>query len=60
MAKKDEVAEAPRPEMVFAYKCPHCGDTAIETSSKMLEVEIHCIACEKLVEVNDESAYSDL
>lgn len=41
----------------YAYNCPACTGVAIETSNKMLEVEIDCAACGKRIHLDDEKRY---
>ncbi len=42
MSKKQEEKVA---KMQYRYICPKCTNTAIETSNKMLGVEVDCKSC---------------
>lgn len=45
------------PKSKFKYLCPACTGVAIETSNKMLGVEVDCQSCGKRVKLDDEKNY---
>lgn len=45
------------PNYKFKYACPACTGTAIETSNKMLGVEVDCQNCGIRIKLDDENAY---
>jgi len=59
MAKHKEVkkTEVKAPVAKYKYLCPACSNTAIETSNKMLDVDVDCQSCGKLIKLNDAKRY---
>lgn len=45
---------------LYRYVCPACTGTAIETTNKMLGVQVQCISCGKLITLNQEANYIKL
>lgn len=61
MAKKaDKKVEAQAPALQFEYLCPACSGIAIETSNKMLDVEIDCRNCGKRIKLDDPERYKKI
>ena len=56
MAKIVEEIKQPV-KMKFRYACPACTGTAIETSNKMLGVDVDCQNCGTRIKLDDENAY---
>ena len=42
---------------VYEYQCPACTNVAIETSNKMLGVQVNCKKCGKLIDLDDVKRY---
>ena len=61
---KVEAEAAPKvaaaPPVKFKYLCPACKKTAIETSNKMLGVDVVCKSCGKKVKLDDVKNYQKL
>lgn len=49
-----------QPKAKYAYQCPACTETAIETSNKMLGVQVVCPNCGKTIVLENENNYSEL
>lgn len=58
--KRIEALQANAPKAKFAYTCPACTGVAIETSNKMLNVEVDCQNCGKRITLDNEDAYAKL
>lgn len=48
------------PNYKFKYACPACTGTAIETSNKMLDVEVDCQNCGTRIKLDNEEAYQKI
>lgn len=46
------------PEKKYSYQCPACTNPAIETSNKMMGVQVNCQHCGKLITLDDGDRYS--
>ena len=44
----------------YRYVCPACTNTAIQTSNKMLGVEVECTHCAKLIKLDNLDNYITL
>lgn len=55
--KRIEVQQEAAPKANFAYTCPACTNVAIETSNKMLGVEVDCQSCGKRITLDNEDLY---
>lgn len=44
----------------FQYMCPACSKIAIQTSNKMLGVEVDCVECGTRVKLDDKNRYQDI
>ena len=44
----------------YAYLCPACTNTAIQTTNKMLGVEVDCQACGKRIKLDEVKRYINL
>jgi len=58
MRKKEKVVKQPKNR--FYYICPACTNKAIETSNKMLGVNVNCASCGKLISLNNARNYKKL
>jgi len=52
---QNSTSSAPTPK--YKYLDPACSGTAIETSNKMLNVEVDCKNCGKRLTLDDENNY---
>jgi predicted RNA-binding Zn-ribbon protein involved in translation (DUF1610 family) len=57
MAKIVEEIQTKEAPKKFKYACPACTNTAIETTNKMLGVEVDCQNCGIRIKLDDENAY---
>jgi predicted RNA-binding Zn-ribbon protein involved in translation (DUF1610 family) len=48
------------PVAKYKYLCPACTNVAIQSSNKMLGVEVECNYCGKLIKLEDEGRYIEL
>ncbi|MCG3176840.1 MAG: hypothetical protein MOGMAGMI_01804 [Candidatus Omnitrophica bacterium] len=48
------------PKLKYAYQCTACTETAIETSNKMLGVQVECKNCKRVIELQKEDNYKTL
>lgn len=55
----DEVKSDDAPELKFGYQCPACTNIAINTSNKMLGVEVDCQSCGKHIKLDDPERYRE-
>lgn len=58
--KETKENKATDEKMAFAYSCPACSQVAIETSNKMLGVEVDCKACGKRIKLDNPDLYKKL
>ena len=58
--KSEAKAVVVAPANQFSYACPSCGKVAIETSNKMLGVNVNCASCGVEVRLDDEGRYTEL
>jgi len=57
MTKKQEKKEVVA-KMQYRYICPKCTNTAIETSNKMLGVDVDCKSCANRITLDNEKNYA--
>lgn len=55
--QKSENSTSSAPAPKYKYLDPACSGTAIETSNKMLDVEVDCQNCGKRITLDDENNY---
>lgn len=53
-------ANTPKAKLKLRYQCPACTNTAIETSNKMMGIEVDCAACGKRIKLDDPERYFEL
>lgn len=55
--KRVEAMQADAPKAKFKYTCPACSGVAIETSNKMLNVDVDCQTCGKRITLDNAENY---
>ena len=57
MATTKIKTETEETKFVYKYQCPACTNTAIETTNKMLGVNVVCKSCDKVIVLTEPDRY---